>query len=86
MALDKSKFNPGGSPAGQGPAVHTYDAGTDPFGTVEADGYFDDLDKNMETGDMLYVYSSASSGGGQKLYAVTVTTNDVALSTGTSIS
>lgn len=84
MAFDRSNFNPG-SRGGKGPKQASYYT-DDQISTVEADGYFDDMSTELETGDLLYVYSAAASDGGGKLYTVTKSAGDIALSTGTAIS
>ncbi len=85
MALNSDNLNPGGSPASPGPTVWTY-ISSDTVAAIETDGYFDAVDDLMTTGDFLLAHSTATTGGGQKIYLLTVTANDVALSTGTSIS
>lgn len=83
MAFDRSNFNPGAR-GGKGPKQASYIT-EDQISTIEADGYFDDMSTELETGDLLYVHSSASSDGGSKLYVVTKSSGDIELSTGTDV-
>lgn len=84
MAFDRSNFNPG-SRGGKGPKLAAYDAGADDPSTVEADGYFDDVSTELETGDLLFVDYTEPSADTAKVYRVTKTTGDIALSAGSSI-
>jgi len=84
MALNNKNVNPGASTSGIGPKILGYSS-ADTLATIEAAGYFNALSRLFNTGDLLYVYSSAASGGGQKLYMVTSASGVVTLSTGTAI-
>lgn len=84
MSFDRSNFDPG-SRGGHGPNIATYKS-SDTLTAIEADGYFDAASTELETGDLLYAYSTDPSDGGGKLYEVTQTSGDIALSAGTAIS
>lgn len=79
FAFDGSNFDPGASPKGA-PNKASYSS-PDELSVIETDGYFDDklVSTTLKTGDFLSIYSSAASGGGAKIYNVTVSGTDVAL-------
>jgi hypothetical protein len=53
-----------------GPKMHSY-SDTAALATVAGANYFDAIGDEMDTGDVVYVYSSAASGGGGKMYVMT---------------
>lgn len=84
MALTNKNVNPGATTSGVGPKILGYKS-ADELTTIEGAGYFNAIARMFNTGDLLWVYSSAASGGGQKLYMVTSASGVVTLSTGTAI-
>lgn len=80
MALDKTDFDPtaSGSKGGAAPKIPSYGT-SDTFATIETDGYFDDLDDVLKSNDLLVVYSSAAADGGVRIYHITKTSGDIAL-------
>jgi len=61
-----------------GPMMHTYSS-SDTLATIAGSGYFNSVADEITTGDVIYVYSSAASGGGGKMYRMTRTVNTVTL-------
>lgn len=84
MSFNRSNFNPGAR-GGKGPKLAGYDAGSDTPATVEADGYFDDMATELQTGDLIFVDYTEPSITTTKVYRCTVTTGDVALSAGSTL-
>ena len=88
MAFDGENFDATGSGSKGGVKVGTYSS-SDTIAAIETDGYFDDklVSTTLNTGDFLMVYSSAATAtGGWKIYGVTVTGTDVALTAGQALS
>lgn len=73
MTFDSTKWsgNVNGTGFG-GPKNHTYSS-PDALATIAGSGYFNAIAGEMDTGDCLYVYSSAATGGGGKHYRMTNT-------------
>lgn len=70
MALDKTKFDPGGSSSkGTAPKIATYQSSADNLATIEGSGYFNGIgNTGLKTGDFL-AYSGTD---GAKFGQVTV--------------
>lgn len=71
MALTLKNINPSGSNSGAGPKFYTYST-VDSLATVAGSNYFDNASSVLQTGGILAVVSSAVSGGGVRLYKLTV--------------
>ena len=84
MTFDATNLDPTGSGSKGSGKIATYNS-ADALATIETDGYFDSYATAFTTGDTMIVYSSAATGGGGKIYTLTITTGDVALSTGVAI-
>lgn len=87
MAFNGDNFDPGASPKGS--CNFARYSTSDTIAAVETDGYFDDslVYDNLKTGDFMAVYSSAASAtGGAKIYNVTVSGTDVALTLSAALS
>lgn len=78
MAFDIRSLDPLGSGSGGKMAVGTYIT-SDTITVIETDGYFDEAYGSLQTGSLIAVTSSDGTDGGTKVYILTVTSNDVAL-------
>lgn len=65
-ALDQDEFDLNASGSKGGAKLSLYST-ADAKATVEASGYFDALEANIDTGDFILYYSSAATGGGAAL-------------------
>lgn len=81
MALDQTNYDPTGSGSKGANKTASYSS-VDALATIAGAGYFNAIATTLSTGDVLNVYSSAATGGGNKLYPVTVAAGVVTLGTG----
>jgi len=83
MALDNTHLQPATLSGDSGLSqLMMYQTADDNAATVETNGYFDSLVDQFRDGDVLLCIMSDAT----KLYKVTKTAGDIALSTGTAIS